>query len=105
MSAGNAADRRDFDIPASQGAQDRFNAVAGRLEALMSQRDADVKAAMSDYIADGASEEYNAKEHRWNTVAGEVRGIIQTLRASLGSNDETASASLSKAKGAVEAIG
>ena len=37
MPAGNVADRRDFDIPASQAAQDHFNAVAGHLESLINQ--------------------------------------------------------------------
>lgn len=103
--SGNAMDRRDFDIPASQAAQDHFNAVAGRLESLISQRDADVAAAMSDYQADGASEEYAGKEQRWHNVAGEVRGIISVLRGSLGSNDETAATSLQRAKSAVDSIG
>ena len=104
-SAGNAADRRDFDINASGTAQEHFESVAGRLETLMDQRDKDVKAAMADYVADGASEEYHAKEQQWNTVAGEVRGIIRTLRQSLGQNDETASSALTKARNAVNSIG
>src|SRR3982751_6389317 len=70
--SGNAADRRDFDIPASQTAQDHFNAVAAHLESLISQRDRDVAMALADYVADGASEEYHAKEQRWHRVAGEV---------------------------------
>jgi hypothetical protein len=57
---------------------------------LINQRDRDVQLAMSDYQADGASEQYAAKEQRWHNVADEVRGIIQVLRSSLGSNDETA---------------
>jgi hypothetical protein len=105
MSAANAADRRDFDIPASQAAQDHFNAVAGHLESLINQRDRDVQLAMSDYQADGASEEYAAKEQRWHNVADQVRSIIQVLRSSLGSNDETAGQSLQRAKTAVDAIG
>jgi hypothetical protein len=60
---------------------------------------------MSDYQADGASEEYAAKEQRWHTVADQVRSIIQVLRSSLGSNDETAAQSLQRAKTAVDAIG
>jgi hypothetical protein len=103
--SGNAADRRDFDIPASQAAQDHFNAVAAHLESLIAQRDRDVAMAMADYAADGASEEYAAKELRWHTVAGEVKGIIQVLRGSLGSNDETATQALQRAKTAVDAIG
>ena len=103
--SGNVADRRDFDIPASQAAQDYFNAVAGRLELLISQRDSDVAMAMADYQADGASEEYAVKEQRWHNVADEVRTIIQVLRGSLASNDETATQSLQRAKAAVDAIG
>lgn len=102
---GNQVDRRDFDLGASQSAQDNFNQVASQLEALISQRDGDVKAAMADYLADGVSEEYHAKEVRWNQVATEVRQIIQTLRSSLATNDETAANTIAKAKSAVDAIG
>jgi hypothetical protein len=105
MPTGNAADRRDFDIPASHAAQDHFNAVASHLESLINQRDRDVQLAMADYQADGASEEYAGKEKRWHNVANEVRSIIQVLRSSLGSNDETAAQSLQRAKTAVDAIG
>ena len=105
MSSGNASDRRDFDIAASQNAQDNFNAVANHLESLINQRDADVKQAMGDYQADGASEEYAAKEARWNRVGTEVKGIIATLRASLASNDESAQQALQRAKSAVDSIG
>ena len=105
MSGGNQADRRDYDVAASQNAQDNFNAVAAQLESLIAQRDSDVKAAMADYQADGVSDEYHAKEQRWNTVAGEVKQIIATLRSSLQSNDESAQAAISKAKSAVGNIG
>lgn len=101
----NQADRRDYDVAASQSAQDNFNAVASRLEALIDQRDSDVKAAMADYSADGVSEEYRGKEQRWNAAATEVRTIIQTLRTSLSSSDQTAAQTLAKAKSAVDAIG
>ncbi|WP_415855450.1 pore-forming ESAT-6 family protein [Sinomonas sp. G460-2] len=101
----NQADRRDFDTAASQNAQDNFNRVAAQLEALIAQRDGDVKAAMADYQADGVSEEYAAKERRWNAVAGEVRTIISTLRSSLQQNDETATSTMSRAKSAVDNIG
>ncbi len=103
--SGNATDRRDYSIAASQNAQDNFNRVAGRLESLIDQRDADVKAAMSDYMAEGVSEEYAAKEMRWKNVAAEVKGIIHALRSSMEQNDASAQAALSKAKSAVDAIG
>ena len=104
-SGGNAMDRRDYDIPASQSAQDLFNAVAGHLESLIDARDGDVKKAMADYTADGVSDEYLAKEQRWNRVANQVKSIIHTLQSSLSSNDETAGNSLKKARAAVDAIG
>ena len=100
----NATDRRDFDLGASGNAQDNFNAVAGRLEALITQRDSDVKTAMADYQADGSSEEYAGKEQRWNRVATEVRTIINTLRQSLASNDESAQTAMQRAKAAVDGI-
>jgi hypothetical protein len=105
MSAANDAQRRDYDIPASQSAQDQFLAVAGHLESLINQRDQDVQLAMADYQADGASEEYAAKEQRWHNVAEEVKGIIHVLRSSLGSNDESAAHALQRAKTAVDNIG
>ena len=69
MSTGNSIDRRDYELAASQTAQENFNAVASRLEALIDARDRDVKTAMADYLADGVSEDYAAKEARWNRVA------------------------------------
>jgi hypothetical protein len=99
------SDRRDYDVAASQNAQDNFNTVAGLLEALIDKRDSDVKAAMADYIAEGVSEDYHAKELRWKNAAGEVRSIITALRSSLERNDETAQDALRKARAAVEAVG
>ncbi|MFE7506698.1 pore-forming ESAT-6 family protein [Promicromonospora sp. NPDC057488] len=101
----NAMDRRDYDLGASTEAQENFERVATRLEALIEQRDADVKAAMTDYEASGVSEDYRAKEVRWNTVAGEVRGIIRTLRTSLEQNDATAQDAMARARAAVDSIG
>ena len=101
----NSTDRRDYEIAASQTAQENFNAVAARLESLIDERDRDVKTAMADYLADGVSEDYAAKEARWNQVANEVRTIIRTLRGALEKNDATAQDSLKKAKAAVDAIG
>ncbi len=105
MPTSNQADQRAFDIPASQSAQDQFNAVANHLESLINQREGDVKQAMANYQADGSSEEYAGKEQRWHNVADEVKQIIHTLRSSLGSNDETAGHALQQAKAAVDNIG
>ncbi|GAA4719566.1 hypothetical protein APR04_003474 [Promicromonospora umidemergens] len=101
----NAMDRRDYELGASTETQENFERVASRLEALIDQRDGDVKAAMADYEASGVSEDYRAKEVRWNTVAGEVRGIIRTLRGSLEQNDATAQDAMSRARAAVDSIG
>ncbi|MEE6281249.1 pore-forming ESAT-6 family protein [Georgenia sunbinii] len=101
---GNAADRRDYDEAASASAQENFNRVANRLETLISARDSDVKSAMADYEATGVSEEYHAKEMRWNTVATEVRTIIAAMRTSLEQTDATAKSTVTRAKGIVEGI-
>ena len=105
MSAGNRIDRRDYDLAASQAAQRTFAAVAARLEALIDERDREVHAAMSDYLADGVSADYAAVEVRWNRAAGEVRTVIQTLRGALERNDATARDTLRRARAAVDAIG
>lgn len=101
----NQADRRDFDGAASQNAQDNFNRVAARLESLIEQRDADVRSAMSDYRADGVSEEYAAKEQRWKNAATGVREIVSTLRRSLEQSDQTAQTTARRAKAAVDDMG
>ncbi|MGL4340657.1 MAG: pore-forming ESAT-6 family protein [Rhodoglobus sp.] len=98
-------DRRDYSVAASQGAQENFARVASQLEALVDQRDRDVKAAQADYIADGVSDQYVAVEARWSRVAGEVKSIIATLRLSLERNDETAQQAIAQAKAAVNGIG
>lgn len=102
---GNNVDRRDYDVSASQNAQENFNRIAERLETLIEQRNSDVQAAMSDYQADGVSEEYAAKELRWKNAAANVRGIIATLRKSLEQSDQVAASTLQRAKAAVDNIG
>ena len=101
----NQMDRRSFDLAASGQAQELFNASASRLEALIDQRDADVRTAMADYSAEGVSDAYGAKELRWRSVAGEVRTIIATLRASLGQNDDSARQAMQRAQTAVDSFG
>ncbi|MFT4051406.1 MAG: hypothetical protein QM677_04055 [Microbacterium sp.] len=59
---------------------------------------------MADYYADGASDEFNAKEQRWSAVASEVRSTIVVLRESLESTDEIASEAMSRASKAVSSI-
>jgi hypothetical protein len=98
------ADRRSYDTGASQEAQGNLHAVIARLEAVMGQRDADVKQAMADFMADGTSDLYHAKELRWNAAAGEVRSIIALVKTTLEQNDGTAQTTLSRAKSAVDAI-
>lgn len=101
----NIQDKRSFSTDASQSAQDNFNATAGLLESLIAQRNADVTAAMAEYVADGVSEDYQAKELRWKAASEGVKEIINTLRGSLSSNDETAGGSQQRAQAAVHSIG
>lgn len=98
-------DRNSFDTAASADAQSNLHAVIAQLESVLSTRDAQVKAAMADFTADGVSDEYHAKEQRWQAAAAEVRGIITLLKSVLHENDATAQATLARAKAAVGNIG
>ncbi|MER6910707.1 pore-forming ESAT-6 family protein [Streptomyces sp. NPDC000594] len=99
------ADRRSYDTGASAEAQTNIQAVIGRLEQVIAERDAQVKAAMSDFTADGVADEYHGKEMRWNSASQEVRNIVQLLKTTLEKNDVTAQQTLSRAKAAVDGIG
>jgi hypothetical protein len=99
------SDRRSFDMATSGEAQSNLQAIVARLEVLINDRDAAVKAAMADFLADGVADQYHDKEVRWNGAAGEVRSIITLVRTTLQRNDETAQSTLSRAKAAVDAIG
>lgn len=98
-------DRRSFDTGVSQQVQGDLAGIIARLEATITQRQADVNAAMSDFQADGVSEEYRTVETRWNRAAGEVRQIIDLVKTTMVRNDETAAGTLSKARSAVQSIG
>lgn len=99
------SDRNSFDTGASADAQANLHTVIGQLETVLSTRDAQVKAAMADFTADGVSGDYHAKEMQWKSAATEVRSIISLLKGVLGENDATAQATLAKAKAAVGNIG
>ncbi|MEU9120032.1 pore-forming ESAT-6 family protein [Streptomyces sp. NPDC048506] len=103
MAAG--MDRRSYDSGASAEAQGNIQAVIARLEQVIAARDAQVKAAMADFAADGVAEEYHGKELRWNRASQEVRSIIQLLKTTLEKNDGTAHQTLARAKAAVDNIG
>jgi hypothetical protein len=98
-------DRNSWDDGSADEAVANFNQVASQLESLIGQRDQDVRRAMSDYQADGASEEYQAKERRWQNAAGEVRSIITALRSSLEDSQSIAQTAASAAARAVADIG
>ncbi|MGH3921655.1 MAG: pore-forming ESAT-6 family protein [Pseudonocardiaceae bacterium] len=98
-------DRRSFDTGVSQQVQGDLAGIIARLEANITQRQADVNAAMSDFQADGVSEEYRTVETRWNTAATEVRQIIDLVKTTMTRNDETAGSTLSRARAAVQGIG
>ena len=97
----NQQDRNDYNVGASQAVQSDFQTIAGQLEAALNRRDADVKAALADYQADGVSDEYAALEAQWNTAGAQIRDVIQTLRTALETNDDIATSALSKARAAL----
>lgn len=98
-------DRISYDTGVSEAVQGDLGAVISRLESLMAQRDAQVAAAMSDFQADGVSEEYHHVEQRWKNASTEVRGIIELVKTTLSRNDETAMGAQGRARGAVDNIG
>ncbi|GAB1644201.1 pore-forming ESAT-6 family protein [Krasilnikovia sp. MM14-A1259] len=99
-----AGDRRSYDIATSTEAQGNLQGIVARLETLINDRDAAVKAAMADFQADGVSDQYHDKEVQWNRAAAEVRTIISLVRTTLQRNDETAHSTLARAKSAVDGI-
>jgi uncharacterized protein YukE len=103
--AGSGADRRSYDSGASSDAQANIQAVVGRLEGLLAQRERQVKAAMADFVADGVADEYHGKEQRWISASQEVRNIIALLKSTLEQNDGTAQSTVQRAKAAVDNIG
>jgi hypothetical protein len=98
-------DRRSFDTGVSQQVQGDLGGIIARLESTIAARQADVSAAMSDFSADGVSEEYRAVEVRWNRAATEVQSIIDLVKTTMTRNDETAGTTLSRARSAVQSIG
>ncbi|MFC8914152.1 hypothetical protein E2C00_13430 [Streptomyces sp. WAC05374] len=103
--AAAGSDRRSYDTGASSEAQMNIQAVIARLEQVITARDAQVKAAMTDFAADGVADEYHGKELRWYAASQEVRNIIQLLKTTLEKNDATAQQTLQRAKAAVDNIG
>lgn len=101
----SGADRRSYDTGASAQAQANLATVIGNLETLINKRDGDVKKAMADFTADGVSDEYHAKEVRWNSAAAQVREIIALVKTVLTKNDTTAGQAQAQAKAAVAGIG
>lgn len=102
---GQNLDRRSYDTGASSEVQGSLGTIIGQLERVLGDRDRAVKAAMTEFQADGVSDEYHGKEARWNRAANEVREIIRLVRTTLEQNDGTAQSTLSKARAAVDNIG
>ncbi len=100
-----STDRISFDTGVSGSVQSDIAGLIGRLESLMAQRDSQVSAAMSDFQADGVSEEYHAVEQRWRRASDEVRSIITLVKTTLSRNDETATSTQGRARTAVQNIG
>ncbi|ANP26651.1 hypothetical protein DAD186_00920 [Dermabacter vaginalis] len=98
-------DRISFDTGVSQSVQGDLAGIIGRLEGLISMRDQQVNAAMSDFQADGVSEEYRHVEQRWHRASNEVRGIIDLVKTTMSKNDETATSAQQRAANAVANIG
>lgn len=98
-------DRISFDTDASSNVQGDIQTLVSRLETLMGERDRQVSTAMSDFQMDGASDEYQHVETRWKNASSEVKGIIELVKTTLSTNDQTATTTQSKTRTAVSNIG
>ena len=98
-------DRLSYDTDTSSAVQGDIQSIVGRLETLIGEREKAVNTAMSDFQADGVSEEYQAVETRFRNAANETRNIIALVKQTLNLNDQTASSAGARAKGAVQNIG
>lgn len=98
-------DRISYDTDASAQVEGDVASIVGRLESLIADRDQAVANAMSEFQADGVSEEYHHIEQRWKTSAGEVKEIIRLVKETLLRNDETAGSTQQRARTAVQNIG
>ncbi|WP_341393873.1 pore-forming ESAT-6 family protein [Arthrobacter sp. G119Y2] len=98
-------DRLSYDTDTSSAVQGDIQSIVGRLESLIGEREKAVNSAMSDFQADGVSEDYQAVENRFRNAANETRNIIALVKQTLNLNDQTASSAGSRARGAVQNIG
>lgn len=97
--------RLSWDSGASSETQGNLQAVISRLEQIIGTHDSDVKAALSDFSADGVSDVYSDKETKWHTAAAQTQQIIDLVKKTMTQNDTTAQDTQSQARSAVEAIG
>lgn len=98
-------DRISYDTGVSSQVQSDIQNIVSRLESLMADRDKQVASAMADFQMDGADAEYQQVETRWHNASSEVKNIIALVRETLTSNDETATTTQSRTRGAIANIG
>ena len=98
-------DRISFDTGVSSQVQSDVESIASRLESVISQRDQQVSAALSDFQMDGADAEYQQVETRWRNASNEVKNIIQLIRTTMSENDQTATSTQSRTRSAIANIG
>jgi uncharacterized protein YukE len=99
-----AIDRRAYDTDASGQVQTTLTQLVGRVDALLSQRDQQVKSAMADFVADGVEEDYAGVERKWNNAATQTNRIVDLLRDALNKSDSVAITTVGKARTAVDSI-
>lgn len=98
-------DRISFDTGVSSQVQSDVESIASRLESVISERDQQVSAALSDFQMDGADAEYQQVESRWRNASNEVKNIIQLIRTTMAENDQTATSTQSRTRSAIANIG
>ncbi|SYZ33048.1 Uncharacterised protein [Propionibacterium australiense] len=97
----NDADRNDYNIADSQAAGANMRAAAAQLLSVLDAHDADVRALMASYEAEGVSDRMHQLEDNWNKAGHEVRQIIAQLIGSMEQSDQIAQTALQRAASAV----
>lgn len=97
----NDTERNDYNIADSQSAAANMKASANQLLSVLDMREADVKALMANYEAEGVSDRMHQLEDNWHKAGDEVRQIISLLIGALEESDQIAQTALNKAASAV----
>lgn len=93
-----------YDTGASGEAQENLNAVARKINTLISTRTADAGRLATEAQVTDVSDQYKAVEEAWSDAGRQFASIIRDMRTLLSQADDTAGSTVKKAGGTVSNI-